>query len=463
MPLPPFDPWCTAVSVAEVMRARRLSPAGLQALQARRFTDLVTHAAHASPLYAHWLRGADPARLALQDLPVVHKTQLMRFFEHWVADPALRLDELRCFIADPCRIAEPYLGRYTVWESSGSSGEPCIFVQDAGALAVYDALEALRRPSLPLQYLPGPWPWGARIAFVGATTGHFASVVALERLRRLNPMIGSSLRTISFLQPTASLVEELNRYAPTVLATYPSAALLLAEEQLAGRLHLVCAQVWTGGEMLTEGTRAFVQQAFGCPVVNSYGASEFLPVASECAQGRLHLNSDWVILEPVDAQGRAVPLGEPGDTTLLTNLANRVQPLIRYDLGDRVTIEAEPCACGSPFPVIDVEGRDDDSLCLGRGETAVRVLPLALSTALEEEAGLYDFELLQQGPCELQLSTGLEGEEATAALERAQRALSGCLARLGARGVHVHCCAGKRAPRGRSGKVKRVVALASPK
>ncbi len=49
------------------------------------------------------------------------------------------------------------------------------------------------------------------------------------------------------------------------------------------------------------------------------------------------------------------------------------------------------------------------------------------------------------------------------ALERAQRALSDCLVRLGAEGVHVHRCAGKRAPRRRSGKVKRVVALASRK
>ena len=113
--------------------------------------------------------------------------------------------------------------------------------------------------------------------------------------------------------------------------------MLLAEERIAGRLRIAPSEIWTGGETLSPAMREFVQRAFGCPVANSYGASEFLSLACECAHGALHLNSDWAILEPVDAQGRAVPAGETGATTLLTNLANHVQPLIRYDLGDRVT------------------------------------------------------------------------------------------------------------------------------
>jgi len=280
----------------------------------------------------------------------------------------------------------------------------------------------------------------------------------VERLRRLNPLLHEALRGVSFLQPTAALVRELQDLAPAVVATYPTAAVLLAEEQRAGRLRLALAELWTGGETLTPGMRAYVEQAFGCPVSDSYGASEFLPLAAECACGRLHLNSDWALLEPVDGHGRPVPPGQPGETVLLTNLANLVQPLIRYDLGDRVTLQAAPCECGSALPVVQVQGRCDDSLCLGEG--AVRVLPLALVTVLEEEAGLYDFQLVQQGQRELLLSTGLRGAEAFAALRRGQRALYGCLARLGAAGVHIHCRSGLPAQAGRSGKRKRVVALA---
>ena len=160
----------------------------------------------------------------------------------------------------------------------------------------------------------------------------------------------------------------------------------------------MAAEVWTGGETLSPAMRRRVQQGFGCRVANRYGASEFLAIASECDRGRMHLNSDWVILEPVDDRRRVLPPGERGTTTLLTNLANHVQPLIRYDLGDRVTLHAEACECGSHLPLIEVEGRCDDTLRVGLpGAPAVHVLPLAVSTVLEDDAGLFDFQLVQQG------------------------------------------------------------------
>jgi phenylacetate-coenzyme A ligase PaaK-like adenylate-forming protein len=203
--------------------------------------------------------------------------------------------------------------------------------------------------------------------------------------------------------------------------------------------------------------RRFVQQAFGCTVSNSYGASEFLALGFECEHGSLHLNSDWAILEPVDAQGAAVPDGTPGVTTLLTNLANHVQPLIRYDLGDRVTLHAAPCACGRRLPVIEVQGRSDDTLRLGVPPHAV--LPLALSTVLEDEAGLFDFQLVQQGPCELQLNTALSGSDAERTLRRARVALAAFLAQQGVPRVQIRCRCGEPGLRGRSGKVQRVVAM----
>lgn len=457
---PPFDPWRSAEAAAEVQAASHASAEGLAALQARRLRALLASAVRDSPLYRGWMKGRDPERLALQDFPIVRKPQLMRAFDRWVTDPALRLEEVKRFAADPRRIADPYLQRYVVWESSGSSGEPGLFVQDAAAMAVYDALEALRRPTAqPLRRLLDPWLWRERIAFVGATGGHFASTVSVERLRRLNPMLAQALRGVSFLQPVADIVAELQAFRPTIVATYPTAAVLLGEEQLAGRLRIEPAEIWTGGETLTSCMRGFVQQAFGCPVSNSYGASEFLALASECTQRRLHLNSDWAVLEPVDRLGRPVAPGERGETTLLTNLANRVQPLIRYDLGDRVTLQPGRCACGSALPVIEVEGRCDDSLRLGSGARPVHVLPLALSTVLEDEAGLYDFQLVQQGPSQLLLRTGLSGQQAEESLRRGRVALAAYLSRLGAPRVRIECHCGQPAHPGRSGKLQRVIAL----
>ena len=456
--LPPCDIWGTFMVAAEVWAASAASAAALSALQTRRLAALLA-AAKAAPLYRE-LIGERPDRIRLQDLPVAHKPELMRQFDRWVADPCLKLDELQRFTADVSRVADPYAGRYVVWESSGSSGEPGLFVQDMRAMAVYDALEALRRPLLqPMRSMFDSWGSGERMAFVGATGGHFASMVSVQRLKRLNPGLSGRLHCVSFLQPTPSLVAELDSLMPSIVATYPSVAVVLAEERRAGRSALAPREIWTGGENLAPTMRAFIRDTFNCPVIDSYGTSEFLSLACECRHGSLHLNSDWVILESVDASGKEVPSGQFGSTTLLTNLANHVQPLIRYDIGDRIRLHAGGCACGSHLPVITVQGRDDDTLQLGDGGgRAVSVPPLALCTVLEDEAQLFDFQIVQDGPCALSLRTGLQGRDASTCLHRARTMLAAYLTQIGAIGVRIHCLPDKALLRGRTGKVRRVLA-----
>jgi phenylacetate-CoA ligase len=455
---PLADAWRWGAAAGEVMAAALVGPAAIEALQALRLRALLAHAQAHSPYFARLLRDADPATVALQDLPLTRKPALMAHFDEWVTDRSLHLAALRQFMRDPARIGEPFAGRYTVWQSSGSSGLPGVFVQDATAMAVYDALEAQRRAWSPRRSLD-PWCLGERIVFVGATDGHFASIASMRRLRRLNPLLAPRLHDLSFLQPTAQLVAQLDALMPTVIATYPSAAVLLAEERQAGRLAAQPREVWTGGESLTPAMRRHVEQVFGCSVVESYGASEFLALASQCRCGHLHVNSDWALLESVDASGRRVPDGQLGATTLLTNLANRVQPLIRYDLGDRIAVRPGRCACGSPFPAIEVHGRHDDTLHLRAGGQAVSLMPLALCTVLEEEAGLFDFQVVQRGPSSIEIRIGVGTPPPRALCERALLALGAYLARVGAGRVRLTCHRAREHPRGPGGKVQRVVSI----
>lgn len=220
-----FDVWAAAAA----------APAQLAARRAERLAALLRVAARLTR-YAPLLAGRDPARVPLEALPPTSKHELMAHFADGVADPAIELPALRAFLADRGRLGQPFLGRYMVWESSGSTGEPGVFVQDAGAMAVYDALEALRRrPLRPLARLADPWFLGHRIAFVGAVDGHFASTVSMHRLMRLNPTIRARLHLVSFLQPLAAMTVALEAIRPSIIATYPSMAALLAEECLAGR------------------------------------------------------------------------------------------------------------------------------------------------------------------------------------------------------------------------------------
>jgi phenylacetate-CoA ligase len=444
-----FDVWAASVA----------SPAQLAQRQGARLAALLRAAAHTTR-YAPLLAGGDPARVPLSALPPTGKHELMARFADGVADPALRLPALRAFLADRAALGQSFQGRYAVWESSGSTGEPGVFVQDARAMAVYDALEALRRrPLRPLARLADPWFLAERIAFVGAVDGHFASTVSMHRLMRLQPAMAGRLHLVSFLQPLPAIAAALEAIAPSIVATYPSMALLLAEERLAGRLEVQAAEVWTGGETLTMNMRGRIEKGFGCPVADSYGLSEFLALASECRCGTLHLNSDWAILEVLDGQGRPVPEGVPGERALLTNLANHVQPLIRFDIGDRITLLG-PCACGSALPALKVLGRCDDLLRLaGRHGRAAGFSPLALTTVLEDDAGLFDFQLCQQAPDRLTLTCSAAGAHALAGLHCGRAALQCFFGQQGLRGIHIDCRAGQVPQRGRSGKAQRVVGL----
>jgi phenylacetate-CoA ligase len=136
-----------------------------------------------------------------------------------------------------------------------------------------------------------------------------------------------------------------------------------------------------------------------------------------------------------------------------------VQPLIRYRLADRVRWRGRGCACGSRLPVIEVEGRDDDTLLLRDARhRVVALLPMALATLLEDEAGLLRFQLLQLGPDALELRLDVSEARPDEAFARADAALRHYLAHHGLANVRVR--RGERPLRAatRSGKLRRVLA-----
>ncbi len=392
----------------------------------------------------------------LAALPAVRKAELMARFDDWVTDPAVTRAGVEAFVADASRVGRPYLGRYAVFSSSGTTGVPGLLVHDADALAVYDALGATR-----LGALAPAWNWrlplsGMRFALVAATGGHFAGVAEWERLRALNPWFHANARVFPVGLPLTELCARLEDFRPTVVASYATVLRALAGEKEAGRLALAPQALWYGGEWLAPGARRHVERAFGCRVAGDYGASEFLNIACECGHGALHLNDDWVILEPVDERGRAVPPDEPSCTVLLTHLANRVQPLVRYELGDSVTLASRPCPCGSPFPVIRVDGRRDELLRVrGAGGREATILPMALTTAIEEATGEHRFQVVQAGSGELRARVEPEAHGRGAGA-RVKAALVAFLASQGLAGVRVRVEAGPVRANPASGKFRQV-------
>lgn len=421
----PFDALRVARHALDVCRVDRRGPLAVTARQSTRLAEAVAFARVHSPLSRELYAELPPVVTDVRQLPVVTKPALMDRFDDWVTDPAVTRQGVEAFLADLGRVGDLFLGRYVVWTTSGTTGRRGVFLHDRGALATYAALAVRRDRGLcawAKRVLPALWQ-GVRFASVVATGGHFASAASTALAQKSFAWGRNQYRVFSVLDPLAKLVENLHAFQPTDVMGYPSALALLAREQQAGRLAIHPGSITSSSEGLEPSDRQLVAEAFGIPVQELYGASEFPDIAFDCPCERLHVNADWVILEPVDDHYRPVPPGIPSRTTLVTNLANRVAPLLRYDLGDSITWLDEPCPCGSRLPAIRVEGRRDDVLFLQTpAGTKVAVLPLALGLVVKLTPGVENYQVIQTGPAEvrirLEFSAGAEKPPVWAAVVR---------------------------------------------
>jgi phenylacetate-CoA ligase len=140
------------------------------------------------------------------------------------------------------------------------------------------------------------------------------------------------------------------------------------------------------------------------PPRNNYGRSEGGVMGYECNHGRMYINADWVIFEPVDTDHKPVPAGQLSDRTLITNLANHVMPILRYELGDRVKFLPEECDCAITLPIANLEGRTDEILRFKSSSgQLIPVLPLALWSVLKKTLGVLKFQAIQTSPNELEI------------------------------------------------------------
>ena len=380
-----------------------LSRERLEQLQRRRLRELVRFAKENSPYYRD-LFASVGNEFRLEDLPATNKPQMMANFDRVLTDPGITMRKIEEFTQNPDHIGRMIDGRYLVFKTSGSTGNPAVVLYDKTCIDVSSAVAALRTFARREDY-KAFMRHGKKTAGVFADHGFYLAC-GMSRYLQLKMPGRQTKITVDVNAPEAEIVEELNAFAPAMLSGYPSNLALLADAE---ELRIHPDVVITGGELLTDAVREKLKNKFGCTVQTHYSCTEAGEIACECREGHLHINEDWVIVEPVDQNGGPVKDGELSDRVLITNLANRVQPFIRYELTDRVIVHSEPCGCGRNTRWLEIEGRTDDTLVF---ENGVKVAPMSIYRILEEVKGVRRFQLVQLASDELELRLVCEDPDA---------------------------------------------------
>jgi phenylacetate-CoA ligase len=151
----------------------------------------------------------------------------------------------------------------------------------------------------------------------------------------------------------------IQEYQVKGLVGYPSAIHYLARICIDKGWNMPLKAVLTSSEVLSESMRQVISRAFQTQVYDFYGSAERVCYIFTCEKGSYHVIPEYGLTELIPCP----ELGQNRYKIVSTGFWNSAMPLIRYELGDTVTGETNPCSCGRSFPRIkSVDGRRGDMI-----------------------------------------------------------------------------------------------------
>ncbi|MDP4205901.1 MAG: hypothetical protein Q8859_07885, partial [Bacteroidota bacterium] len=165
-------------------------------------------------------------------------------------------------------------------------------------------------------------------------------------------------------------IRKLEEFNPMILHGFPSSIYLLAlAYQKYGRKKLDLRAIYTSSENLLDFQRKRIEEAFQVKVYNWYGNGEKCAFIVECEKGELHLRNEYSFTEILNREDHPCKPGETG-RVVSTNYNNPAFPLIRYDIGDLVTVaENQISQCGRSGLLIDkIDGRKEEYILTPEGK-----------------------------------------------------------------------------------------------
>ncbi len=271
------------------------------------------------------------------------------------------------------------------FNTGGSSGEPLIFF--IGNKRVSHDVAAKWRATR--------W-WGVDIGDTEAVI--WGSPIELGGQDKIKLIRDKLLRTHlipAFEMSPAKIdgfIQKIRELKPKMLFGYPSALAHIAThaEKTGQTLNDLGIKVaFVTSERLYEYQREKIEQIFACPVANGYGGRDAGFIAHQCPSGGMHITAEDII---VDNNGQVLPTGEAGEI-VVTHLATRDFPFIRYQTGDIGVLSDQKCTCGRGLPLLkEIQGRTTDFIIAQDGTV---LHGLALIYVLRDIEGIESFKITQ--------------------------------------------------------------------
>lgn len=389
-------------AMLKTYKANNMDKNKLKKLQDKRLKKIVKYARENSAYFNELYKGIGD-NFKIEDLPVTNKIDMMKYFDDWVTDKNINMQRIEEYTKNIDNVGKMIDNKYLIFKTSGSTGNPATILYDKQNIDVASAVAAFRTFARKQDF-------DAFMKNEKKTAGVFANygfylACGMSRYLQLKMPRKKNKITIDVNEKEQEIIRRLNEFKPAMLSGYPSNLAVLADYD---ELKIKPNVVITGGELLTDEIRNKLINKFDCYVQTHYSCTEAGEIACECEEKHLHINEDWVIVEPVDKNNNPVPYGRLSDKVLITNLSNYIQPFIRYELTDRVILHNEKCKCGKNTRWLEIEGRTDDILEFANG---IFIAPMSFYKILQEVKEIKRFQLVQKAGDKLELRIVAEDRE----------------------------------------------------
>lgn len=323
----------------------------IDARKLKKFRALVRYANAHSRYYQQLIaeRGISLETCVPTDFPLMTKSILMANFDAIVTDSSITKQAIANFLTRSSDPSDLFLNKYTVMHTSGTSGEMGYFLTKKSDMrrSFRGSLFRSRRGSGNSMRWPFTGFHRLRLAFYGATGGHFAGATAVARMQK--GLARLFLKTVPFEvnSPLPQVVERLNEFKPDFLFGYTTALKMLGEQQRQGSLQISPRAIAATGEMVTKEDILYLRDSFGgASVVGLYACTEHMMMGvTNVDFETMTLTDGNLIMELFD------------DHSVVTNLFNYTMPLIRYRMSDIL----RPVSAQGEYPVIveNLVGRNE--------------------------------------------------------------------------------------------------------